>query len=112
MCDSASLPQAGRGRAPCALGPPGHDGTAEVSIYLASTHHGKGVGSTMLSEAIRMAPTLELESLLGFVFSHNQPSLSLLRKHGFIEWGRLPGIARMGERRYSVSILGLKLTSG
>lgn len=34
-----------------------------------------------------------INTLLGFVFGHNEPSLALLRKFGFEVWGHLPKVA-------------------
>ncbi|MFZ7127128.1 MAG: GNAT family N-acetyltransferase [Desulfobacterales bacterium] len=82
--------------------------TAEISIYIAPEHRGRGLGRAILGEAVAMAPGLEINTLLAYVFSHNQPSLRLFSALGFAEWGRLPGIAEMDGREYSLSILGLR----
>jgi L-amino acid N-acyltransferase YncA len=44
--------------------------------------------------------------LLGFVFAHNEPSLKLLKKFGFSEWGYLPQVANLDGIERDLVILG------
>ena len=37
----------------------------------------RALGSYLLAQAIDRAPSLHLDTLLGFIFGHNQPSLGL-----------------------------------
>ena len=90
-------------------GRPAYHLTAEISLYLDSRFRGRGLGKRMLSEGISKASGLGLENLVAYIFSHNAPSISLFKKHGFVTWGELPGIADMDGERYSLTILGLKL---
>ncbi len=90
-------------------GRPAYSGTAEISIYLATTCRGKGLGKKILETAISKCKNLPLHSLLGFIFAHNIPSLKLFKNAGFKEWGLLPDVAIMDEQPYSLSIMGLKL---
>lgn len=90
-------------------GRPAYAQTAEISIYLAQDCCSKGLGSKLLGEAIKLAPDLKIKSLVGYIFSHNKPSLGLFRKFGFEEWGKLPDIAVMDGQKFSLSILGLHL---
>lgn len=90
-------------------GRPAYRATAEVSLYVASSHHRQGCGSFLLSQAIAAAPALGLETLLAFIFGHNQPSLALFQRQGFSSWGHLPGIAQLDEQRRDLVILGLPL---
>ncbi|SPU04686.1 putative phosphinothricin acetyltransferase [Bacillus tequilensis] len=91
-------------------GRPAYNKTAEVSIYIDEACRGKGVGSYLLQEALRIAPELGIRSLMAFIFGHNKPSLKLFEKHGFSEWGRFPGIAEMDGKRYDLKILGRELS--
>ncbi len=63
-------------------GRPAYNKTAEVSIYIDEACRGKGVGSFLLQEALRIAPDLGIRSLMAFIFGHNKPSLKLFEKHG------------------------------
>ncbi len=90
-------------------GRPAYDHTAEISIYVAPEHRKKGLGRKLLQEAMGLAPGLGIKTLVGYIFSHNLPSLRLFASLGFSEWGRLPRVAEMDGREYSRSILGIRL---
>ncbi|WP_411343427.1 GNAT family N-acetyltransferase [Paenibacillus sp. WLX1005] len=90
-------------------GRPAYNGTVELSVYVHEDFKGKGIGSKLVSYAIQQAPALHIHTLLGFVFAHNDPSLNLLRKFGFEDWGHLPRVAILdGEDRH-LAILGKRL---
>ena len=90
-------------------GRPAYDHTAEISIYVAPDHRGHGLGRRLLSEALDMTEELRIKTVVGFVFSHNEPSIRLLKSLGFTEWGKLPNVAEMDGKEYSVSILGRRV---
>ena len=90
-------------------GRPAYAGTAELSIYLHPGARGKGYGKTILQYCIDNAPALQIHTLLGFIFSHNEPSVQLFEKAGFTKWGLLKDVAVMDEKKYSLSIYGLTL---
>ena len=91
-------------------GRPAYQHTAEISIYVQSPYHRRGIGSRLLEQAIAQSPQLQLNTLLAFVFGHNQPSLNLFSRYGFSQWGYLPDIAELDNNTRSLVILGLKLT--
>lgn len=90
-------------------GRPAYSGTAEISIYLHPNCQGKGYGKQILQHSIARSKTLQIHTLLGFIFSHNEPSIRLFKNAGFEEWGMLKEIAIMDGQRYSLSIFGLKI---
>jgi L-amino acid N-acyltransferase YncA len=90
-------------------GRPAYDHTAELSIYISPDHRGKGLGRSLLSEAMAVAKQHNIKTVVGFVFSHNIPSLKLFKSFGFEEWGRLPDVAEMDGNEYSLSIVGKRL---
>jgi L-amino acid N-acyltransferase YncA len=90
-------------------GRPAYNATAEISIYVAATHHTRGLGSLMLEKAIQACPELQIRTLLGFVFAHNQPSLKLLSKFAFSEWGHLPKVANLDGIERDLIILGRRI---
>ena len=91
-------------------GRPAYDATAEISIYLDETARGKGFGAKILQHAIENSAAFGIKTLLGFIFSHNQPSLKLFRKFGFEDWALLPDIAVLDGIERSLSIVGKRLT--
>lgn len=87
-------------------GRPAYLATAEVSIYVAEAYHGRGIGSMLLEKAIQECARLHILTLLGFVFAHNEPSVKLLKKFGFSEWGYLPQVANLDGIERDLVILG------
>ncbi|MFY0256099.1 GNAT family N-acetyltransferase [Chitinophaga sp. 30R24] len=90
-------------------GRPAYNGTAEVSIYLDEAVRGKGLGKQILRYAIEVAPAYGVQTLLGFIFAHNYPSLKLFTDMGFQEWAHLPEIAVLDGVERSLKILGIKI---
>lgn len=89
-------------------GRPAYLHTAEVSIYIANGFHRQGLGQAALSHVIGELPRLGIDTLVGFVFSHNAASQGLFRKNRFECWGHLPDVASMDGKRCSLDILGRK----
>lgn len=92
-------------------GRPAYDSTVEISIYLAPNARGKGLGKIALEFAISKAPSYGIKTLLGFIFSHNEPSLKLFKHFGFEEWANLPNIATLDENERGLMILGKRVSN-
>jgi L-amino acid N-acyltransferase YncA len=92
-------------------GRPAYQRTAEISIYLDERARGKGLGKELLRTALEVAPRLGIDTVLGFIFGHNEPSLRLFRSFGFGEWGTLPRVAVLDGVERDLVILGLRLDS-
>ena len=90
-------------------GRPAYNGTVEVSIYLDETARGKGFGKEILRYAMNAAPQYGIQTLLGFIFAHNLPSLKLFTDMGFREWAHLPDIAVLDGVERSLKILGWRV---
>jgi phosphinothricin acetyltransferase len=90
-------------------GRPAYAGTAELSIYLAESARGKGLGGYFLTEAIAFAPKIGVHTLLGFIFGHNTPSLRLFEKFGFQRWAHLPRVAVLDGIERDLDILGKRV---
>jgi L-amino acid N-acyltransferase YncA len=90
-------------------GRPAYDKTTELSIYLESSMQGKGLGAYCLQFAMDKAPSLNIHTLLGFIFGHNEPSLKLFYKKGFEKWAHLPEIADMEGTLRDLVIVGKKV---
>lgn len=90
-------------------GRPAYQATAEVSVYVAPEHQGRGVGRRLLEEMVQRSPGLGVTTLLGFVFGHNTPSLRLFETHGFARWAHLPRVAVLDRVDRDLIILGRRL---
>jgi L-amino acid N-acyltransferase YncA len=87
-------------------GRPAYHKTAEVSIYIAPSSQGNGIGKKLLGYAIAQCPSLNITKLVGFVFAHNAASRRLFERLGFTEWGFLPEIAELDGIDQSLVIFG------
>jgi L-amino acid N-acyltransferase YncA len=90
-------------------GRPAYNTTAEISIYIAPEFHRCGLGRQLLARAISESPSLGLNTLLGFIFAHNQPSLTLFETFGFQAWGHLPQVAEIDNFERDLIIMGLRI---
>lgn len=90
-------------------GRPAYQATAEISIYIAEEQRAKGLGSFLVESALAECPRLGLTTLLGFVFGHNEPSLRLLRKYGFSQYGLLPRVAKLDDVERDLVIMGRRI---
>jgi L-amino acid N-acyltransferase YncA len=90
-------------------GRPAYDGTVEMSIYITKNAQGKGLGKKLMQFAQSEAKKLDINVLLGFIFSHNLPSVKLFKHFGFDVWGELPNVAVMDNNLYSLTIFGKHL---
>lgn len=91
-------------------GRPAYNGTAEVSLYFHENFRGKGLGKKALNKVIEHCPKLEIDTLLGFIFAHNEPSIKLFTSFGFGKWGHLPEVAKLDDVKRDLVILGKKIT--
>jgi len=91
-------------------GRPAYLRSAEVSIYLAESARGKGLGKQLLQAALERAPALGIDTVLGFIFGHNEPSLRLFRGFEFQTWGTLPRVAVLDGVERDLVILGRRLS--
>ena len=87
-------------------GRPAYAGTAEVSIYVGERFRRCGLGAHLLQAAIAHAPVIGVQTLLGFIFGHNLPSLALFESFGFERWGHLPRVAVLDGIERDLVIVG------
>ena len=90
-------------------GRPAYAHTAEISIYISPAHCGKRLGGKLLAQALEMTTSLDIKTIVGFVFAHNKPSIRLFKSFGFKLWGTLPDVAEMDGEEYSLAILGKRV---
>lgn len=88
---------------------PAYSRTAEVSVYVAPEAQRRGYAMRLLEAAIRRGPEIGIDTLLGFIFGHNGPSIQLFERAGFAQWGRLAQVAVLDGLRRDVVIFGRHL---
>ncbi|KAF1029840.1 MAG: putative phosphinothricin acetyltransferase YwnH [Burkholderia plantarii] len=91
-------------------GRPAYGRTAELSIYLDETARGKGLGRQLLEIALAKAPAIGVDTVLGFIFGHNAPSLALFARFGFETWGTLPRVAVLDGVERDLVIVGRRVS--
>ncbi len=69
----------------------------------------RGVGRTLLDEAVERSSSLEITALTGLIFGHNEASLQLFARAGFVPWGVLPRVARVDGIERDIVIVGRHL---
>lgn len=69
---------------------PGMSYTSELAVYVGAGARAAGVGTELLSAALREAPSMGFDCLIAMVWSDNDASQHLFRRHGFVPWGKLP----------------------
>lgn len=92
-------------------GRPAYRYTAEISIYLDEKIRGKGLGEKILKHSMNSCAGLEIKTLLGYIFAHNEPSMKLFSRMGFEEWAKFPGIAILDGIERDVIIVGKRINS-
>ena len=90
-------------------GRPAYRATAEISVYVATDEHRRGIGRVLLEKAVDAAPELGLRTLVAFVFGHNDPSLRLFTGLGFERWALLPRVAELNGIERDLVILGRRV---
>jgi phosphinothricin acetyltransferase len=68
-----------------------------------------GLGRTFVQRAIDHAPFAGIDTLVGLVFGHNEPSLALFESFGFERWGHLPGVAELDGVRRDLVMIGKRV---
>lgn len=90
-------------------GRPAYHKTAELSLYVHAAHRRQGLAMYLLSHAIEHAPLIGVDTLLGFIFAHNESSLLLFQRFAFATWGYLPQVAVLDGIERDLVIVGRKI---
>ena len=91
-------------------GRPAYNATVEVSLYVAETARRRGIGAWFVQYAIDWASKNKITTLLGFIWSHNDPSLRLFEHFGFQRWGYLPRVAVLDGVDRDLVIVGRRVS--
>lgn len=87
-----------------------YNATAEISIYIHPDFRGRKLGKFLIQQAIEACPKLEIKTLLGFIFAHNEPSIKLFASVGFETWAHLPKVAELDGIERDLLILGKRIS--
>ena len=80
-------------------------GVAEVSVYVAASARGSGVGKALLHELIEQSESCGIWTLQAGIFPENAASIALHKSCGFREVGVRSRIGKMGDRWRDVLLL-------
>jgi phosphinothricin acetyltransferase len=93
-------------------GRPAYDSTAEVSLYIATAYHGRGIGAFLKKRMIEHCPRLGVTTLLSMHFDHNEATRRLNERLGFQQMGHLTEIADLNGVKRGLVISGLRIPPG
>ncbi len=85
--------------------------TAEISYYVSEKNRRQGVATALIKYVLSDCQRLGVESLVAILLESNEPSINLLRKFQFEEWGRLPKIAVIDGNCYDHLYLGRRVSN-
>jgi len=85
-------------------------GVAEVSIYVAREHAGKGVGNALMAALVEASERHGIWSLYSSIFPENEATRRLHLRHGFREVGIRERIAQQNGRWRNTLILERRST--
>jgi len=88
---------------------PAYAHTAEISIYVHEAARTRGIGTYLLTQAIDTASQLGFHTLVGLIFGHNAPSLTLFERFGFARWADMPGVAELDGVARDLVIVGRRV---
>ncbi len=74
-------------------GRPAYDATAEISTYVATSYHKKGIGRKLKEFVIAQAPELGITTILSMYFDHNDATRRINTSLGFEPMAHLTDIA-------------------
>ncbi|WP_251551847.1 GNAT family N-acetyltransferase [Neobacillus muris] len=90
-------------------GRPAYQHTAEISIYIHEQFRGKKLGRFLMEKAEIACAKLNIKTILGFIFAHNEPSIRLFTKFGFEKWAHLPRVAELDGVERDLIIMGKRI---
>lgn len=91
-------------------GRPAYDGTAEVSVYIATAQHRRGIGRRLKEFVIGECPRLGVTTLLSMHFDHNEATRRMNDCLGFQQMGHLTEIAVVQGQKRGLVISALRIS--
>lgn len=92
-------------------GRPAYDAMAEVSVYVATAWHRRGIGRKLKEFVIGECPRLGVTTLLSMHFDHNDVTRRINEALGFQQVGHLPEIAVVQGQHRGLVIWLLRIPS-
>jgi L-amino acid N-acyltransferase YncA len=90
-------------------GRPAYDATAEVSTYIATAYHRRGIGRRLKRWVIDQCPRLGVTTLLSMHFDHNEATRRLNESFGFRQLGHLTEVAVVQGQKRGLIISALRI---
>lgn len=88
---------------------PAYNYTAESTVYVKHTAHGKQIGSKLYAELIRLLKETDLHTVLGVLTVPNDASINLHEKFGFEQVAHLKEVGLKFGEWQNIGIWQLKL---
>lgn len=88
---------------------PAYNYTAESTVYVKHTAHGKQIGSKLYTELIRLLKETDLHTVLGVLTVPNDASINLHEKFGFEQVAHLKEVGLKFGEWQNIGIWQLKL---
>lgn len=90
-------------------GRPAYNSTVEIAIYIDEKYRKLGIGEQILLHAHRECKRIGIENILAFIFANNLGSINFFKKHGYLEYGLLPKVAEIDNKKIDLAILGYSI---
>ncbi len=90
-------------------GRPAYDATAEVSLYIATDYHRRGIGRYLKQKMVEACPRLGVTTLLSMHFDHNQATRRINESLGFQQVGHLTEVAVVNGEKRGLVIAALRI---
>jgi len=90
-------------------GRPAYDATAEISMYISTAHHRRGIGRHLKRWVIEQCPRLGVTTLLSMHFDHNDATARINESLGFEQCGHLREIAVVQGQKRGLVISALRI---
>jgi len=83
--------------------------TAEISYYIDNNFQRQGIGSTLISHALNVCPSLNIKNIIAVIIDRNEGSRKLLEKLGFQQWAYLPRVLDFDGQEFGEYYYGIRV---
>ena len=84
--------------------------TAEISYYIDSNFHRRGIGKALLYHALDVCPTINIRNVIAVIIDRNESSRKLLEALGFEQWAYLPRVIDFDGQEFGEYYYGKRVT--